>query len=139
LFYRPDAGSNWVWERNALKTKVNQKSGYITVDTLRRGEYTFGNLADSSMVSLLKSRKVISAVKVFPNPARHKFSVEFSDPPLSEMNLKIVSVEGKEVFQKVLSGQATVLDISQLSKGTYTVSVTQEKTNFQFSQKLIVE
>jgi len=138
LFYRKNASEDWVMLQNVTKFITGLRSGYIQMDTLKLGEYTFGNYGDSSLVGLNQSSKNKMEIKLYPNPATHKFSIEFKEPLKKEYLLTILDVEGKTVISKNLNTRLALVDINQLAKGTYLVKISSVGMT-SYSQKLIVE
>jgi len=139
LFFRKNAGDEWKWLRSAVKTVVNAKSGFITVDTLQLGEYAFGNLGDTASVGILMNQKTVKALRIFPNPARKNCTIEFSNQPFGVYEVQLLSMDGKVALKQEISDIKTQLDFGGLAKGSYTISVIQEKEGFSCSQKLIIE
>lgn len=74
------------------------------------------------------------AFKVFPNPANSEVKIEASDLAAIK-EYKIMSVDGKEVLADDLNGS---IDISNLSKGMYVVSLFNGNGVVLGTQKLVV-
>lgn len=138
LFYRKNAGDDWVREVNVQKTTLSQKSGYFTVDSLKQGEYTFASLSDP-LLSLGESKLVKQSLIVFPNPARHTVKINIENPMSQVYTIKVISVEGKTVFKDALNGVKKELDVSNFAKGTYTIAVYETNGQEIGVQKLIID
>jgi hypothetical protein len=140
LFYRKDAYDDWKLCKNATKTNTGAKTGFIQIDTLKLGEYTFANIGDTSAIAV----KVITPetnsleVKIYPNPAKQKCTIEFKENPAKEYVLSITDTEGKIVLKRILILKNTPLDISYFSKGSYFIKL-EDEGKLVYSQKLIVE
>ena len=74
------------------------------------------------------------AFKVFPNPANGEINIQASDLTAIK-EYKIMSVDGKEVLADDLNGS---IDVSNLSKGLYVVSLFNENGVVLGTQKLVV-
>ena len=80
-------------------------------------------------------------LSVQPNPANHFINISIVNDKVEEVNISLVTVDGKEVVsQKVntYKGQQTVLmDIAALAKGFYFVRLSTDKTIA--TEKIIIE
>lgn len=56
-------------------------------------------------------------ISVYPNPARNQFNVITSE----QTNLTIYDIQGKEVRSMDIYSSQTSIDVSDLSRGTYTL------------------
>lgn len=126
LFYRRNAAADWQREAHLTKTILNQKSGYFTVDTLKAGEYCFAAISNLEM-SMPAVQTVKQQLKVFPNPASTKITVELLQKPFGNCSIRIQNMEGKVLVTKAYSEPRTLVDINELAKGSYSLSVIQEK------------
>lgn len=138
LFYRPSASEDWRWLRNTTKFTTGPKTGFIEVDTLKLGEYTFGNIGDTSALGLKENRTNKVELKVYPNPAKQKCILEFKEHPKKEYALTLLNSEGRTVITQSLVTKTTQLDLGQLAKGIYFIKV-EEKGKLVYSQKLLIE
>jgi hypothetical protein len=138
LFYRQNASDDWKLVNNIFKFKSSAKTGYIEIDSLKLGEYTFGNYGDSSLLVIKKQEVNEVSVKVYPNPAKHKCTVEFKEIPKTEYMLSLIDIEGKIVLSQIVYSKVTSFEVGQFSKGSYLIKV--EKGNkLVATQKLILE
>ena len=74
-------------------------------------------------------------VKVFPNPSRGSFSVEFSQPN----DIKIITMKdlfGKIIFQEEINGQIKV-NLENIKSGTYILTIL-DKYNRTDNRKIII-
>ncbi len=138
LFYREDAAHDWQMLSNVNKFSSGQKTGFIEVDTLRLGEYTFGNMGDTTLVGLKETKINKIEVKVYPNPAKQKCTIEFKEPLKKECVLSITNLEGKIILVKNLSSKMTQVDLNHLAKAVYMIKIESEN-QIVFSQKLVLE
>jgi len=63
----------------------------------------------------------IKTLKIYPNPANNKINVSIDDNIVG--NLKIYDVLGRLVFSTYINGDQKQIDISNLSKGTYSIKI----------------
>lgn len=138
LFYRENAADDWKLLENVTKFSSGSKTGFIEIDTLKPGEYAFGNIGDTSLIGVREELKQPLEVKVYPNPAKHKCTVEFKESPKKEYLLSVMDAEGKIILTRVLYAKSTSLEINSLSKGTYFIKLETDR-KIVFSQKLLIE
>ena len=77
-----------------------------------------------------------SSISVYPNPASQGFQISLS-PELAKGKLSILSMDGKMVLQKILSGQSEIEINDYLNSGTYIIKV--ESENKVGVEKLIIK
>lgn len=138
LFYRSSPAEDWERVSSASKTTLNQKSGYFTVDTLKKGEYCFASLA-SLELSVEENKSILQDLKIYPNPASQKLIVELKEKPFGHSQVKIQNLEGKILHTQAYEHPKTIIDLHRFAKGSYTVSVTQDKALLLGSSKFIIE
>ena len=68
-----------------------------------------------------------SRIKLYPNPATDKITVETSGTP-QESHLAIVNAQGQEFIIRQITQPKTQLDLSSLPSGVYFVRLTNDKT-----------
>lgn len=109
-----------------LRQDSATETGSIEVDNVKIST-TFADLLSSSSFSQ------IDGLKMYPNPAKNNLFIETALN--SDINVAIVDVLGKEVFNSKVSNNA--VNISGLTPGMYIVKITEEgKTS---TKKLIIE
>lgn len=138
LFYRANAADDWKVIKHMNKFTVSLRTGNIEIDTLKLGEYTFGNSTDTSTVGVKEHSKNLVNVKVYPNPAKHKCTVEFKEELKQTHVLYVCDIEGKIMLSKDINSKTTVLDIGQFAKGNYFVKIERDN-QLVYSQKLLIE
>ncbi len=62
-------------------------------------------------------------IRIFPNPASDRVTVELANAPSSPMSLELFRADGSLVRRQVLHGARTTLDVSKLSNGPYLIRV----------------
>ncbi len=91
------------------------------------------------------STDVVSDVSIsmYPNPASHKVKIDLSESVLEDITVRIHSFTGSEVYNKstnLIGNRLLSVDISNLSQGTYLVSITDnEDRSVKTIKKLVVE
>jgi PKD repeat protein len=78
----------------------------------------------------------LSGVSIFPNPAQKGGTIGISGLSASKADLTIRDIQGKQVYQKELSGSEAALN-TDLKSGCYLVEITQNGS--KFLTRLIVE
>lgn len=136
LFYRPNAATNWQLIKNATKQVTGSRTGHITVDTLKPGEYAFGNIGDTNTVSIRTIYSKTPDVRIYPNPADSEYTVELTEKPGKPCVASVISPEGKIVIRKEIQAQKTTIDIRHLAATTYTIKIEMEGHE-PYVQKLI--
>jgi len=138
LFYRKNTNDDWRMVQYFTKGITSTKSGFIEADTLKLGEYAFGNLADTLTTAVIGIKDNKSNVKVFPNPSKHFVNVELAQKPETETFVELTDMSGKLLLKQELVNQKNNIDLSHLARGTYIVSIVQEK-QLLYSEKLLLE
>jgi hypothetical protein len=136
LFYRVNAADDWKVITAATKVTGGSKTGFIEIDTLKLGEYTFGNTGTAVSVKELKQEKLRATL--FPNPARGSVRLEFSEAPATPAAFVLMSLDGKVLLERNMSEKSQVIELSPYAKGTYIVKL-QSDNGIIYSDKLIVE
>ena len=140
LFYRANAAGDWKIVKPFSKTINSIRDGFIEVDTLKLGEYTFANSVDTAAVAIgiheYGGNKI--SANLFPNPTKQKCTLQFDKQPDTSYKINIFNNEGKLVYKDKTKEKLTALDISELATGIYIVNVL-KKNEVVFSQKLIVD
>jgi uncharacterized protein (TIGR02145 family) len=63
----------------------------------------------------------IEKIKIYPNPAINKISIEYAD--IQDLKMQIFNVVGECVMQGKLNNLSKPIDISSLSKGIYVIQI----------------
>jgi aminopeptidase N len=138
LFYRRNAADDWRWLRNATKNKTGTRTGFIEVDTLQTGEYTFANLGDTASLGLSEVLALKQSVRIYPNPAKQICMVELANKNADDLILNVMNTEGRLVHSQPVTALINSIDISTYKKGTYFINLNRQKS-LLFSGKLVVE
>lgn len=137
LFYRPNTKSNWVWQKHAFKLVGSLRTGYIRVDTLKLGQYCFGNLGDTNLVSISKHIKNTS-IDIFPNPTSKKITIKAKDESHLPIQVTVIDCFGKEVERLQVTQPEHKLTLKEKTPGVYLVELITKEGN-KLIKKLVVE
>lgn len=73
-----------------------------------------------------------NSVLIYPNPARDKLNIEFDNINGEQLHLEIISLDGKviysDVFQHPFRNSTKTIDLSEFSRGVYTIRLSKGKT-----------
>jgi len=88
-----------------------------------------------------KEKLEVQNMNASPNPSNGKFRVSFSSPDKANVNLTVRNIEGKEVYNELISNfngnYDKEIDLNTSNKGIYFVTLTQGKKSTM--KKLIVD
>ena len=65
----------------------------------------------------------LNNVKVFPNPVGDILNIDIQDENLTEAVVQIMNMTGQKVYEGVLAGQLTSIDINSLTNGVYILHI----------------
>lgn len=120
-----------------IPSEVNQ-SFSPTISGSYAVEVTVGSCRELSacvdFTSLGTDTFKLNTINIYPNPTSSILTIEHSLN--DDLMFELFSIEGKKVLQKVLTEKRSKLNMSQLSKGTYFVRMTQNKK--VFSQQIVI-
>ncbi|MCC6369854.1 MAG: T9SS type A sorting domain-containing protein [Bacteroidia bacterium] len=138
LFHRANASADWAWVHNAVKFPSSSKAGFIEVDTLRLGEYTFGNIHDTTWAGIKEKSQHSLKVIVYPNPAKTVLTVNCEASTNAPCTMELIDMNGRVVLKKTLLSAITRIDLPNLSKGNYVVNV-QDELGRSHSSSVLIE
>lgn len=120
-----------------IPSEVNQSFSPTTSGSYAV-EVTVGSCTELSacvdFTSLVTDTFKLNTINIYPNPTSSILTIEHSLN--DDLMFELFSIEGKQVLQKVLTEKRSKLNMSQLSKGTYFVRMTQNKK--VFSQQIVI-
>jgi hypothetical protein len=139
LYYRKDAGDDWRMIKPYVYNTLTLKSGYIEIDTLRIGEYTFANFGDTAAVGLREYSKGNNHLLLYPNPARKKVDLKMTGITDFYNSIDITDASGKLMHEEFIvpSAHKTIL-LEQFAPGVYLVNV-RNGGKLIVARKLIVQ
>lgn len=138
VFYRKDARDDWKLVKNCIRFPDSPKHGSLRIDTLKLGEYTFGNSTDTALINSVKKNIILTKVNLYPNPAKNNFKLEFESKPEGKLILNIIDVQGKLLETRNVSEKINYIDVSSFAKGSYFVKVNENEKTL-YTGKIVVE
>ena len=139
LLYRKNAADDWKEVNSYTKFKSASKTGFVTVDTFKLGEYVFANGKSSVLIGLNEKNKSSIEMEIFPNPASHQLSVNFINYKItSSHSIDIVDIQGKVVKHIQHIANENFIAISDLTKAQYIVNLV-DKNKILSSKPIIIE
>lgn len=138
LFFRKDAGDDWKMVKNYVYVPTALKSGYIEIDTLHIGEYTYGNFGDTAALGLKEFEKPGNKINLYPNPAKRFVTADLTDVKHFYNTLEVITIEGKEVYSVLISDKTVKINTEHFTKGVYLVQI-KDGPKLITSKKLIIE
>lgn len=122
LLYRRNAADDWQEVKHYTKFKISTKTGFVTADTLKFGEYAFANGKSSVIVGLEEKKKSKAQLTVFPNPVQNVLNVIVQNYTVSKNDvIEIYDTSGKLVMTQAKADAKNELQVSGLTAGVYRV------------------
>jgi hypothetical protein len=129
LVYRSGASEDWTIVTNSTLVKsgsATDKIGYITVDTLKKGEYCLG-YRDYTVGLNDELHIKRSYLTITPNPSKDTFSIKVDGVEKANYTISIYDVAGKEVYNNVINQLSPISwHPKNLQKGIYLVNLMSE-------------
>ncbi|MFA6401876.1 MAG: T9SS type A sorting domain-containing protein [Salinivirgaceae bacterium] len=113
-------------------TVVDFSAGSVTYKVTAADGVTSQNWVATVHIQSGVSIESELAVSIYPNPASEKVTIENAE----NATVTIYNIIGKEVFRSISNSPEYTVNLNQLSKGTYLVSI--QKGNQQVTKKLSV-
>ncbi len=115
ILYRKDATENWQLFSYQNKTQIGAPTsgfGWIDVDSLRAGDYTFANTGETVGLENFKHKK--GSIEIFPNPAKDEIEIRFENAEKKSYGITVLDIKGKLILSKefVLKNEADSIQIS---------------------------
>jgi aminopeptidase N len=123
LLYRPNAAADWKEFPKYTKSYLGGNYGYVTLDSVPLGQYTFAN-GVSTVLGINEQKKPTASITVYPNPTSDNFTIAVN-PMQAKQYVNIYSIEGKLVTQVTIApGQKTcVIETTKWANGVYNASL----------------
>ena len=137
LFYRKDASQNWQLATNCtyMYGGLTDKSGNVTVDSLKAGDYAWGIRILGVNVSENKRKQKF---EIYPNPASTQVTVELKSNVSGKRSVILTDVQGNKIRTVDLSNPITTIELNGVSRGTYLANLVQDGQIIE-SRKLILK
>lgn len=127
ILYRKNAADDWKEVQHYTKFKISTRAGFVTIDTLKFGEYTFANGKSSVLIGIKEKSISSQELLLFPNPALNMLTLIVSENRIDEFSsVQIHDVQGKLVKQIDKISNENQIDVRNLSAGSYTLSLLQK-------------
>ncbi|MBK9177506.1 MAG: T9SS type A sorting domain-containing protein [Flavobacteriales bacterium] len=138
LLYRPDA--HWPWTPHPDQTLNTQGSatdriGRIDINGLRAGEYCFA--WRKSAVGITEPHSSNATFTIQPNPASEVVTIRTSEPVQGLVEL--YDARGRLVRWEPINGEAAVLRVAGLKRGSYILRHKSVDGRSTFAGKMVVE
>jgi len=136
LLYRPDDVSAWIIHPDysiQFQGSSTDKKGVAITNIYMPGQYTWGYKANA--LNLEETTK--KHFKLYPNPAKDLINLQLDTISEAPYIIVIRQIDGKLVKFETLTHQNTI-DVSLLSNGTYTVTVSQDNQVIG-TQQLVIQ
>ncbi len=126
LLYRIGASEDWKIETHSTLVKsgsATDKIGYITVDTLKKGEYCLG-YRDYSVGLNNQIHTKRTYFTITPNPASETFLIKMNTTEHKNYMISIFDLEGKEVYNNIINTTDPLIwNPKNIQKGVYLINL----------------
>ncbi|HEU4717176.1 MAG TPA: M1 family aminopeptidase [Bacteroidia bacterium] len=127
LLYRRNAADDWHEWPHYTKTRVGtpatSKLGYVDVDSVAPGEYTFANGVSSVVSVQAVAPAPAPEVYAYPNPAGDELTVQWSVTDVRNVLVNVYDSDGKLVHSVYTTSDKAELETAQWNDGIYYVEV----------------
>ena len=125
LLYRKNAADDWHEVSSYSKLKLSSKTGFVTADTLKKGEYVFANGKSNVIGINEKTKKQDVEMSIFPNPATNVLYVNIENYKLTKNSeIRIYDNMGRLVLTKNNADYKNEIFVNELQSGIYNVCLT---------------
>lgn len=139
LLYRKNAADDWHEVLHYAKFKLTAKTGFVTVDTMKLGEYVFANGHSNVLTNLKNNNDVKAEIKLYPNPTKTLVNVEIHNYKISRnAAIEIYDELGKLIMKHDRVDHKDQLNVSQLQPGMYKV-VLIDSGHIKASESFVIE
>jgi hypothetical protein len=123
VMYRQNASDEWAPTSASISYLGSHTDGYgyFNIDTLQKGEYTFG--WKKSSVSIQNNSKTKLELSIFPNPTVDWISVKLTAGFNSNIEISIYNSIGEVLYKTPYF--ANQIDVRNLAAGNYHLHVMQ--------------
>ncbi|HMC97979.1 MAG TPA: M1 family aminopeptidase, partial [Flavobacteriales bacterium] len=126
LVWRPNPMATWevYWDQTVNAGSLTNSTGYITMNTLEKGQYTFAKGTIAIGMDELSTDR--GELHLFPVPTQGDLTVSGTAPPNSTLMVDVFGTDGRLVRRSTLKAAgdfATTLDLGDIVDGTYVLRV----------------
>lgn len=135
LLYRENPKFDWQEFPYYTKTTISQSLayGWVTIDSLLLGEYTFANSA--SALGTEEKLKTVNDFKIYPNPADSFIQIE-NTKTSNKAEVTIYDVNGKMIYEGVVI-KRTKINTQNWESGTYIITIS-TVNNLLYTNKFLI-
>lgn len=137
LLYRRNAADDWQEVQHYSKFKSSTRTGIITADTLKLGEYVFANGRSSVLLGIGEKAKDHFGMTVYPNPSEGVVNIAVKELR-PDMVCEVYNIQGRLVHTQKISDLLTKIDCSGWGTGSYIVKMKDRRAVLQ-SQTLVIQ
>jgi hypothetical protein len=138
VFYRANAADDWKPVLTYTLWSIDAKTGFFELDTLKLGEYAFGNLGDTSIINSIKNQvKQRVAVKVYPVPAKDFLKIEMDKLPVGKCMVELLDLNGRIIVKQSIPSRKGQMELNNVVPGTYILRITNNLAEI-YTQKIII-
>ena len=116
-----DSNSYTYNEYNDITEKVLMIWNPNTQELENYNRYVYSNF--QHFESAVDNIFLLSNVKIFPNPVEDILNIDIQDKNLTEAVVQILNMTGQKVYEGVIAGQLTSININSLTKGVYILRI----------------
>lgn len=140
LLYRKNADDDWKEVSSYSKFKASSKTGFLTVDTFKLGEYVFANGHSNVLLGINETKHINTAqLNVYPNPSSSVVNINVSHYKITNStSIEIYDIQGKNVKRINTVNFENEISISDLAKGQYIINL-MDKNKMIISKSFVVE
>jgi hypothetical protein len=121
IYVQPTSDTYYVVEQNLC--------GTITYDTVN---------VNVSGVGINENK--FNSIKVYPNPSTGNISFELSNSDVTELNIKVIDVTGKIVFDKTINSGERMFNLSlDVPNGIYMLFINDPNTNERIVKRIVIQ
>jgi hypothetical protein len=121
IYVQPTSDTYYVVEQNLC--------GTITYDTVN---------VNVSGVGINENK--FNSIKVYPNPSTGNISFELSNSDVTELNIKVIDVTGKIVFDKTINSGERMFNLGlDAPNGIYMLFINDPNTNQRIVKRIVIQ
>ncbi len=137
LLYRANPKFDWEEYPYYTKTTISQTLayGWVTLDSLLLGEYTFANSADG--LGINENLTNNNNFNIYPNPSNSFLWVEEINSNNINSKIEIFDLTGRLVYQENMIKKKIKINTNNWESGTYIITIS-DVHNLLYSSKFIV-
>jgi hypothetical protein len=121
VFYSTDNGDNWTAINTGLSDltvfDVELNETYIIAATNTQGVFRFA-LSNLNLTTDITDLNPNNSISIFPNPSTNQINVS-TDITYHGSSYTILDINGKSVIEGKITGRNTIIELDNLSAGTY--------------------